>query len=98
MSSGCLSRKTFSRRTTSRASAVILSRAGVRHLSALVGLLFAGEGAFLRDGSDFDNRAIGQAGALLGDGHGFVEAVHRQEEIAADGFFGFREGAIGHDA
>src|SRR5436190_4836056 len=55
---------------------------------------FFHKGTGLSDGTDFDVNSVGKAGALLGDGDGFVDGFDVQEEIAADGFLGFGEGPI----
>ena len=52
----------------------------------------------LGDGPDFHGRAVFQHRATFGDFHRFIEVVHLEQEIAANGFLGLGKRAIGDDA
>src|SRR5258706_5117636 len=49
---------------------------------------------FFRNWPHFDRTSVFQTWELFGDGNRFLEAVHRQQEVSADGFLRFRERAV----
>src|SRR5450755_2069882 len=55
-------------------------------------------GTFPRHGAHFHANAVGQAGTLLRDGHGFVRRADPEKKVTADGFFGFGKRTVRHHA